>query len=252
MGAGAIQVRPAGRRSAVDPVNITIDTKGLTAFLDDFQQRQVPFALSNTLNDVGALFQYREREHIAQVMNVRRKDWVDKNVKITHFAKKTELYTSVEIQSPGGGDRSDILAKFEQNTSKSPTSGSAIAVPVDAKRNKAGIAPRLKSFHFKEVHGPKHVAPLKARIRSGILRGALQVFEGDKKTVMIKNAKGQGVILQRVGRGKRAGMRTLFYLTPRVKLTPNLQFLAHAQEAATHAAAFFRARFAEAMSTAKR
>lgn len=237
-------------------MNIVVDTKQLTRYLDDASERQFPFAMANTLNDVAKLDQYRERERMAGIFTIRRKQWVDNNVKITQFATKRDLTAIVAIEAPGKTNRSDIIGKFEGQTEKRPFGGhKSLAVPVAVKRNKADIITggnRPKAFNFREVHGPQHVAPLKKNVRSGILRGQLQVFEGDKKTVMIRNAQGRGVILQRVGRGKRAGMRVLFVLTPRVKLTPNLDFLETARAAATHAKDFFSARFAEAMSTAKR
>lgn len=238
-------------------MNISIDTRELTRYLNDFEQRQAPFALANTVNDVAKLTQYREREHIGNIFTVRRKSWVDNNVKITEFATKRKLSATVAIQSPGNASRSDILGKFESSTSKRPISGKSLAIPVDAKRNSTGIVPqnaRPRAFNFKRVGGARmagHASHLKKGIRGGVLRGALEVYEGDKRTVMIKNANGQGVILQRVGRGKRAGMRLLFTLTPKAKLTPNLKLYDTAKEAATHVAEFFRARLAEAMHSAR-
>lgn len=235
-------------------MDISIDVKPLTQFLGDFEQRQVPYALSQTLNDTAKLFQYRQRQHMGSIFTIRRKQWVDNSVKITEFANKRKLVATVEIQAPGNKNRSDILAKFEDQTLKTPKDGHSLAIPANAKRNASDIitkGQRPRAFNFREVIGPKHVAPLKKNVRSGVLRGALKVYEGDKKTVMIKNANGQGVILQRVGRGKRAGMRLLYTLAPKARLTPNLQFITHAREAATHFAEFFKARFAEAMRSAR-
>jgi hypothetical protein len=237
-------------------VDISVDTKPLTRFMDDFERRQVPYALSNTLNDVAALAQYRNRERMGSVFTLRRKKWADDNVKITKFAKKNDLVSTLAIQSPGGGTRSDILGKFERSTQKTPHGGRSIVVPANAKVNKQGIIPqsaRPKAFNFRRVGGAKALSHnTTQRIRGGIGRGALEVYEGDKRTVMIRNAQGTGVILQRVGRGKnKAGMRVLFFLTPKVKLKPDLHFVDVARQAATHAPGFFKARFAEAMSTAR-
>lgn len=239
-------------------MEITVDTRDLIKGLNDFEQRQVPFALSNTLNDVAKLFQYRQREHMGSIFTVRRKQWVDNNVKITNFAKKGDLRAAVQIQSPGGGNRSDILAKFEDQTTKAPKSGRSIAVPVEAKRNASDIIPkgqRPRSFNFKQIGGAgmaKSTRGMTKRMTGGVLRGALQVFQGEKRTLMIRNAQGQGVILQRTGRGrKHEGLRLLYRLTPRVKIKPDLHFVVNAREAATHVKGFFAARFAEAMSSAR-
>lgn len=223
--------------------------------MTDMEQRQVPYALSNTLNDVAKLFQYRQQQHDASIFTQRRADWQKKSVKITQFAKKNDLVSSVAIEAPGDASRSDILGKFENQTVKLPHSGRSLAVPVNGKA--ADIIPkgrRPKAFNFHRVGGKQALNAThhaSKNIRGGVGRGALEVYEGDKRTVMIRNAQGKGVVLQRVGSGKRAGMRVLFFLTPRVRLHPNLQFIPHAQEAAIHAKDFFAARFAEAMSTSR-
>jgi hypothetical protein len=240
-------------------VEIIVNTEPLTRYFDDFEQRQVPYALSNTLNDVAKLFQYRERQHIGQQFTVRRKQWVDNSVKITEFATKRKLQATVAIESPGGGKRSDILGKFESQTSKRPRSAPSLFIPVAARANNTAIVPdslRPKNLHFREVGGSKgagHASHLSSkRMRAGVLRGGLKVYEGEKRTVMIRNSRGEGVVLQRVGRGKRAGMRLLFTLAPKATLTPNLKFILNARDAVTHVKGFFAARFAEAMSTARR
>lgn len=239
-------------------MEITVDASSLTRYMDDFHQRQVPFALANSLNDVAKLFQYRQREHMGQIFTVRRKAWVDNAVKISEFATKRKLSATVEILTAGGKSRSDILAKFETYTVKTPRSAPTLFIPAAARANPGAIVPsslRPKNLHFKEVGGSRmagHASRLHSKhLRGGVLRGALKVYEGEKNTVMIRNAQGQGVVLQRVGRGKRAGMRLLFTLAPKAKLTPNLQFVAHAREAVTHIGEFFKARFAEAMYSAR-
>jgi hypothetical protein len=240
-------------------VEIIVNTEPLTRYLGDFEQRQVPYALSNTLNDVAKLFQYRERQHIGQQFTVRRKQWVDNSVKITEFATKRKLQTTVAIESPGGGKRSDILGKFESQTSKTPHGGGrSIAVPVDVRRSKADIitkANRPRAFNFKEMGG-SHLVNIakktKKHVAGGILRGALKVYQGEKRTVMIRNNDGQGVILQRTGgTGHKGGLKVLYRLTKKVMITPNLNFIDQAQQATRHAGEFFAARFREAMQSGR-
>lgn len=239
---------------------ISVDTGPLTRYLDDFEQRQVPYALSGMLNDIAELHQYRVRERTSNIFTIRRKDFVDRSVKVTKFAKKNDLVSAVAIESPGGGARSDIIGKFENQTQKTPHMGHrSIVVPVDVKRSKADLIQagnRPKAFNFKLIggsHAAKATKGMTKRTAGGVLRGALQVFQGEKNTIMIRNAQGAGVILQRTGRGrKHEGLKLLYRLTPKVKLTPDLHFMLIAREAASHAKGFFAARFATAMSTAKR
>jgi hypothetical protein len=239
-------------------MNVDIDTRQLVRFLDDCAQRQYPYAAMQSLNDVALLFQYRQREHMHGIFTNRRRDWIDRSVKITAFAKKGSLIATVAIESPGGGNRSDILAKFESQTSKQPRDGRSLFVPVDARRNAAGIIPdsaRPKAFHFKEIGGSHLANATKGMTRhlaGGVLRGALRVYQGEKGTVMIRDNTGHGVILQRTRRGKKhEGLRLLFRLTPRAKLTPNLEFMAHATLAAKSFPDFFAVRFRDAQATAR-
>lgn len=237
---------------------VEIDTRQLTAFLNDFERRQVPFAASNALNDTAKLFQYRERQHMGNIFTVRRKPWVDNSVKITDFATKRSLTATVAIEAPGQKNRSDILGKFETQTQKTPKSGRTIAVPVDVRRSKADIitkANRPKAFNFREVGGAalfKAAKHSKKHVAGGILRGALRVYQGDKRTVMIRNAQGEGVILQRVGgSGHKGGMKVLYRLTRRVMITPDLDFIDQARLAAEHCHDFFAIRLREAMLSAR-
>lgn len=218
--------------------------------MDDFHQRQVPYALSNALNDTGKLFQYRQRAHMATIFTERRKDWVDKNVKITHFATKRELYATVKIEAPGDPSRSDILAKFERDRVKRPIQGSTTAIPVEAMRARTGV------------------------IRKGERIGAIGPFtqgagrligKGNKRTFMLDLGGGKKGIFQRVGAGSRKArgihgplpkgrdrnLKLLFLLKPSTPITPNLEFVLHARDAVTHFPEFFRSRFAEAMASAR-
>ena len=79
-------------------------------------------------------------------------------------------------------------------------------MPIDARRNKRDIIPlsqRPRAFHFQQL-GNKIV--------------------GDRRTFIVKRPDGSGVILQRVGSGKRAAVIVLYALRKRVPLKPDLHF----------------------------
>lgn len=233
-------------------MDITVDTKPLTRFLNDFEQRQVPFAAANSLNDTAKLFQSRQQQHMGNIFTVRRQEWVRNNVKIRpeDFATKRKLVATVRIESPGGGDRSDVIGKFETQTVKRPREGNTTAIPVEARRQRTGI------------------------IRRGERVGAIKPFvgatgrmlgKGKQRTFMLDMGGGQKGIFQRVGaRSKKArgihgplmggrdrNLKLLFLLRPSTPLVPNLKFVHNAHEAVRHFADFFGARFKEAMRTAR-
>src|SRR5690606_37419170 len=82
---------------------------------------QIPFATAQAINRTALDFQQEERSHLLKAFEVRRKQWVERNVKIGRgdFARKDKLKATVRMEAPGTG-RSDILAKFEEGGEKVP------------------------------------------------------------------------------------------------------------------------------------
>jgi hypothetical protein len=214
-------------------IRVSVDTTGLDRMLLDMHRRQIPFATATAINETAKQFQIFQRRHMHGTFKVRRANWVDQSVKITHFAKKQpgRQYAEIAIVSPGGGQRSDILAKFEEGGMKRPR-GRSIAVPDSVKRTKADVvskANRPKAFHFK-LHGKGSKAT---------------VYRGDKRTFMIQRPDGSGAIYQRFGskikrtllggiagrtrRSRDTATRTLYSLTPDALIDRRLKFVVNAR-----------------------
>jgi hypothetical protein len=202
-------------------ISIDVDTDSLTREFTALQREQIPFAVSKALNAVGLDVQAREREQLRETFTLRRPEWADRSVKITHFAKKTELYTTVAI-SPPGGNRGDILGKFETETEKRARDGHTIAIPIRARRNKRDIIvgkDRPKAFNFQQQGGR---------------------IVGDRGTFLVRRPDGTGLILQRARRsakgrtlgykGKDSSVFALYLLVPRAELQPDLRFVPTAME----------------------
>lgn len=256
-------------------MDVTIDTRKFTAALKDIQESQLPFATMKAMNESAIKGQDAERLRMQSEFTIRR-PWVLQGVKINRgdFATKRKLEVRVSVDA----DR-DFLNKFEFGTPKTPRDGKAIAVPIEARRNKATLvadSAKPRAFEFREVGGKgliKASKGLKARTRRAVLGGHVRVFEGKQRTIMIRSADGSGVILQRFGgrKGHTAylhqgqvhpqgvligqrdpGLRVLYRLKPRVKTPKDLHFaetvtsafLAHFPDAFTRA-------YAAAVATAK-
>lgn len=194
----------------------SIDTNALRDYLTDVAENQIPFAASKMLNALALDVQRAERAHIHEIFQVRRSQWVDRNVKVTHWAKKTELYAAVGIVSPGDGERSDILGKFEDQTTKAPRQGGkAIVIPADAKRTKAGVvskAMRPRALNLQQTGVSKD--------------GRFTIYVGDKHTVMLQRPDGSGLIIQNTGthvHGVQDGT-VLYTMKPAVTIRPDLHF----------------------------
>ena len=185
-------------------LTVSVDLSGFEADLTDLEKRQVPFATSRMLNAMALAGQEAERKHMGEVMTLRRTDWDLKSIKITHFAKKTELSATIAVSPPGNAGKTDILAKFEDDTEKSSRFGHLIAIPIGTsiRRTKSDIIQqrdRPKSFNFRQVG-------------NRIL--------GDRGTFIVQTKNGRTLILQRT----RQGVRALYLLVPRVAIKPNLAF----------------------------
>lgn len=189
-------------------LEIKVDPLKAIQGLRDIRTDQIPFAASKALNAVVLAGQKDERAHLRDIFDERRPDWLDRSVKITHFAKKKDLYATIGIHPPGadGEARKDILTKFESDTEKTPLSGNTIAIPTGVKRTKKDIvqkAFRPKALNFRREGGR---------------------IVGDKRTFIVQLEQGRKLILQRVGKGARSSTRSLYLLLPRVDIDPELLF----------------------------
>lgn len=216
-------------------IDITVSSAAWIDHLDDVQVNQVPFALKNALNMTAVNFQSVQRASMHEEFTVRADTWVDRSVKITHFATKSDPSVTIAIQPPGsdGAGRADILGKFEDQTVKTPI-GQHIAVPIDVKRNKREIVPpnqRPRAFNFRQ-EGRRIL--------------------GDRGTFIIKKPNGTGLILQRTGSGKSSTVKLLYLLVSQVRIKPDLHFEANAIAVVERAwDVNFELAFEQAMATAR-
>jgi hypothetical protein len=163
-------------------LRVSLDASDVTKTMRTLYTDQIPYATSLALNDVSKQAQEAQRGHDDRVFTVRRRAWMDNQVKIKPFASKRSLFTVVKIDPPGG--RSDILSKFQDGGTKTPTHGrKALAIP--AKRGATvSRANRPRSLNFR-MHGTGPKAT---------------VYRGDRRTVLIQRPDGSGGIFQRTGR----------------------------------------------------
>lgn len=215
-------------------------SKSVAALMKEFgrmQQKQVPYALSKTINSLLLRVQDVERGAQHQRFTVRRVEFLRRLVKIGagDWATKQRLLGRVGYQGP----KADLLAKFEDGGPKRTLTGARPWVPQAARRNKSDVITRSNR--------PKGLGlkPFLVGVQSGY-----SIFKGNKRTFMIRARDGSGVVLQRYGnrpRGRRKGSaqdygsmngvrtnrtngtRTLFvYLRRDPSLPASLEFLKRA------------------------
>jgi hypothetical protein len=197
-------------------LTIDVQTDVTLSWLSDLGERQLPFATSKALNAVAKDVQTAERAHLRDIFHLNRDQWADRSMKITHFASKTELWAEIAVAPPGQTDKSDVLGKFEDETSKAPSQGGkSIVIPTaDVARTGGGViakSQRPKAFHFQAAQGQ---------------HGGLTVLVGDNHTVLLQHPDGRGLIVQHDGHhtpGARDGT-VLYFLKPSVTIHPDLHF----------------------------
>jgi hypothetical protein len=190
-------------------LSIDVDVRPLLAGFSDVQQRQIPFALSQSINDTMAArdrasIQSAVRSRLHDIFTLRRPEFHERSIKVVHFASKREPWGTIGIHPPGGDARADILGKFETDTEKRPRDGRTIAVPIRARRNKRDIIvgrDRPRAFNFVQVG---------------------RTVRGDRGTFIIRKPDGSGLILQRF---RRKGVFALYRLVHRVDIDPDLRFV---------------------------
>lgn len=197
-------------------VNVTLDASDVERMLFHLYSDQIPFAASRAINEVAKRGQQRVHDRIQHVFEVRNRLFASRAIKIKPFATKRRLMAQLQVEPPGGKARADIFAKFETGGTKRPR-GQRLAVPTDeVKRLRSGRISkrqRLREFDFKP-HGHRGVFSTKGT----------GVFVGNKRTIMIRESGGRGLVLQRVGRGKGSRLKTLYIFTPKAKIDDRLKF----------------------------
>ncbi len=211
------------------------------AFVRGVMSDQLPFATANAVNRVTLAFQSEERDRLDEIFNLRRRQFARGAIRIRRgdFATKQLPQATVRVQAAGG--RSDIFAKFEADTTKTPFRGRSIAVPTsEVPRTGTGIIP--KRFRPRALLGAGQQHGVGKVFKS---RG--NVYRGNQGAFMIRRPGGRGTIFRRVGRDVFA----MYQLVPRVRIDPELKFVETARRVVRSRweAEFTRA-FDQAMATA--
>lgn len=184
-------------------LSIKVDSKAVLGFFDSLS-KQAPYAISLGINNVMKLGQRREQEHLGQAFTLRRQQFIERTVKILAFANKRTLTGVVGIDPTR-----DLLAKFEEGGRKTPRQGTALAVPVEVKRNKSDIVTKNMRIRALELR------PVRSKAGKVQLKGKYGTFT-------IKTPTG-GAILQRT----RGQVKVLYAFKRSVPIPKNLEFTQH-------------------------
>jgi hypothetical protein len=146
-------------------IDVTATVRDFAATLDQFHQRQLPFATANAINDTLLEVQTAERAHIHAAFTVRRTSFIDNLVKITKFAKKDDPSGEIGIRGPNSApDRADILTKFETGGTKTPRSSSHALPAHRGEAHEGGHHPPQRTPP-RAAHQPAQDARLQAHVQ---------------------------------------------------------------------------------------
>lgn len=202
-------------------LNISIDAKAVQDQLIEMGQgKQVPFALSKSLNDLAKLVQKEVRAGIEERFKLNRKTWIFQRVKIEkeNWATKTRLVVTIGIT-----DDASFLQDMESGKVHVPGMGRSVLALPNSDVFKGRPIMRTNPLHIKNLGLTK--------TKSGI--------QGANSTFMVRTQSSglRGLILQHTqSSGKRkkrmklgtkwyTGNRTLYTLISRTKRPAKLRFI---------------------------
>lgn len=220
-------------------IGVTIDTKPLQGTLTALERDQFPFAVSKALNDLAIRAADVQRADMQTRFIIRNPNVLKYGIVRLKSATKRDLTSAMGVSQQRTGSREAFgyLKKFEQGIRKVPLQGTTVGVPQDARRTKRGIVAASQ------------------RIPALQLRRIGNQVKGIKRTFMIqpKSGKAAAIILQAVGRGKRAVVRVLYVLKRSVPTKPILHLQSNAvRTARTEFVRLFGVAMQHALRTARR
>ena len=173
-------------------ISVASDVEVASRGLDDFGQRQVPFATALALTWTAQDAQSGVQDSLARRFTLRN-NWVRSGIRIT-AAKKGDPVAVV-------GSIETFMGKQETGGSKTARSHSRVAIPVEAKRNKRDIIPKGQ--------------------RPGALKGKPRILARNGSNLI---PIGSGfAILQRAGKD-RYPLKALYRFKGSVQIKPRFGF----------------------------
>lgn len=216
-------------------ITIRVDPRKALGYLNEIQERQLPYAVSLALNRIGNDSQAAERGRIKQGFKLRREDWNLKGVYISNpnRATKTSWRIVIMIQP-----NRDYLNKFEEGGFKVATRSKWLWQPNDSIFSKRIIG-RADPLHPKNLHlqknehgqvvGQQRTFMVRAKSNHQLL--VLQRIGPDQKhpgftvrsitrLTLASSARGKGLVQKKAS----PSVRMLYRLVSKVRIPASLQF----------------------------
>lgn len=163
-------------------------------------QKQLPYVLSQTINNTLLDAQQVQQERMLQTFIIRRPNFVKNSIKLSQFARKDTLTGILEVADVGAKPTADIWERFETGGTKTAKSGK-LAIPTQlVTTSKTGVISKAKR--------PRNL----------------------RNSFKLKTKSGKEMIMQRKGRGKNVKVNVAYILAPSVQIDDRLMFIPTVEE----------------------
>lgn len=144
----------------------------VAAWVRWIQSDQLPFVEAASINDSAKEAQRVQREHQERVFEIRRPTWFKRGVKIKPFATKRSPEAKIQIDPPGGQERSAAIIRHEEDLRRYPFGSSTkVAVPTEhVTRTATGVvrsSERPGALEQREAAGARPRAARRRTFRKG-------------------------------------------------------------------------------------
>ncbi len=195
-------------------IDISADTRAVTARLEGIARKQIPFATAKALNRLANEGQAAEKDRVRSQFNIKSGTFIPNTIKRRRgvdFATKQKPEAAVVIDP-----ERQHLGKWERGGFKTSVRGKRyVAVPSkDIRRTKKGLVPRsLYPSQFKPF----------AKATNLKSKGGKQVQDvGQKNTFFVRTKSGNPLLVQRVSKKR---IRGLYLFVRQTKLDKRLEFV---------------------------
>ena len=169
-------------------VTIQLNDNDVNRILRAFNDRQVPFAASQAINQTAKDFRAFQVRHTEEVFDTHNRGFPRMAARVNRFARKDALEAEIGPDprlAHGKTDRTTALSQHEKGGTKTPRDGRSLFVPADnARRTARGFPALRKDYNFGKPRQTK----------------GGQIRFGEGGMVMFQNSAGGGFMGRRRGR----------------------------------------------------
>lgn len=224
-------------------ISVRIDPRGLARAMEDFNERQLPFATALALTRTAVAYNEHARAQLGQKFTIRS-GWVGKGFRTRKATKRDLVAKAFHLDK--------FMALQEEGGDKTPLNRRTVAVPVGARPTPATTTPRSKwpgALHRRFVIDLKggDALLMQRNRRRGRRRARKRDAAGRFIVAPSRRRRAFGPLQFRLQGQRTEGARVMYYLADRVRVPARWGYRADARAFVTgHFGGIFARAWAEA------